>query len=740
MRIIISGAGIAGPTAAYFLAKAGRHIDVTVLEKAPRLLAHGQNVDIEDQAIDVIKKMGLMEQVRRYNTTEEGTQFISPKGRPFAPFPVTGAGGPTSELEILRGDLALITYEVTKVLPNVHFRFGTTIKRVFSSKQDGDELDRVELSDGETESFDALVAADGQWSKTRSMCFPQSAVSVVDMGVYAAYFTVPKTANDNKYWNLYQALDSKIIGTRPDPHGTTRAMFTCVPRNAAQKKSWEDIKRADRLTQEKHIAKEYSNLGWEAKRLVDAMPESPDFYFQSLQQIRMPYWHTSRVICMGDAAFCPTPLAGMGASLALMSAYYLAGEMSTLKDGEHPQRAFAAYESVFRPIVNSHLPDPSSGPKLLHPAGRVHRWVFQRLITVVAWIVGRMSPADKKNTAENRQPTLMPYAAFERMAIDGVLLRSSTPIPSARSALLHLHKLDIELDTSLLVQSHTPFAELTHLHSKTVLVAGGDGSKCADVARSYGFENVVTPGDILTAHPEIWPFARNFLDYYSSFARPLPSADPLKVDAIFVYNDPRDWGLDSTILLDLLLSSKGVLGTLSPKNGDASLPNNGYLQDSQPHLYYSNPDLWWASAHPLPRLGQGGFQHAFAGLWDKVTSGAELAHTLIGKPSQATYEFAERRLRAHRKTLFGAPGLNNPLRRVYMVGDNPESDIRGANAYDSPYGSQWRSLLVKTGVFSGSHGDEAPEYARPDALVQNVGEAVKWALSNSGWESKIEKE
>ncbi|KAK5679550.1 hypothetical protein LTS10_008371 [Elasticomyces elasticus] len=357
------------------------------------------------------------------------------------------------------------------------------------------------------------------------------------------------------------------------------------------------------------------------------------------------------------------------------------------------------------------------------------------------------------------QPSSIPFYAFA-FDIDGVLLRSSNPIPGAHDALTYLQrnripfilltngggkseterveelsqKLDVELNVDMFVQSHTPFAEMHEYKDKTVLVVGGDHDKCQRVATDhYSFKSVVTPGDLVAAYPDIWPFSSVFKDYYSSFAKPLPKAinpaslDSLKIDAIFVYNDPRDWGLDSTIILDLLLSSQGRMGTLSKKNGDNSLPNNGYQQDSQPPLYYSNPDLWWASSHPLSRLGQGGFRSAFNGLWKEVTGGAKLEHTIFGKPYQPTYEFAERRLRAHRKQLFGQVGLNDPLRRVYMVGDNPESDIRGANNYQSQHGSQWRSLLVKTGVYQ----DGTVPACEPTVIVKDVSEAVRWAVEDA---------
>lgn len=287
----------------------------------------------------------------------------------------------------------------------------------------------------------------------------------------------------------------------------------------------------------------------------------------------------------------------------------------------------------------------------------------------------------------------------------------------------------------MFIQSHTPFADMTDLHEKTVLVIGGDYDKCQSVAKGYGFKNVVTPGDIVTVYPEIWPFAKVFQEYYAGFAKPLPKPiiphhvgpDSLKIDAIFVYNDPRDWGLDASIVLDTLLSEGGYIGTLSKKNGDKKLPNNGYQQDGQPPLYYSNPDLWWAASYHLSRLGQGGFTAAFDGLWNSVTGGAKLTKTIMGKPNQPTYEFAERRLRAHRKKLFGNVGLNDPLRKVYMIGDNPESDIRGANNYQSPHGSRWTSILLKTGVYQ----DGTEPSCKPDVIQNNVLEAVQWAIQDA---------
>ena len=117
MRVLISGAGIAGPSLAYFLAKAGAHI--IVLEKAPALLPYGQNIDISGSARQVVRKMGLLDEVRRHNTKEAGSQFIDAQGRPFAKFPLNegSSASLTNEFEILRGDLAKVLYTATERSP-----------------------------------------------------------------------------------------------------------------------------------------------------------------------------------------------------------------------------------------------------------------------------------------------------------------------------------------------------------------------------------------------------------------------------------------------------------------------------------------------------------------------------------------------------------------------------------------------------------------------------------------------
>lgn len=369
-----------------------------------------------------------------------------------------------------------------------------------------------------------------------------------------------------------------------------------------------------------------------------------------------------------------------------------------------------------------------------------------------------------------------------------MLLRSADPIPGASRSLTYLQRQhipfilltngggkheservsDISASLSLsppltaenFIQSHTPIADFLHSFphatsnrglssDATILVVGGESDKCRLVAESYGFKRVLVPGDIYSAYPSIWPLSHVFNSYYSAFAKPVSSPDgpasaspDVKIDAIFIFNDPRDWALDIQLILDILLSDSGVIGTISKKNGDRSLPNRGYQQDNQPPLYFSNSDLFWAASYHLPRLGQGGFQHAFEGVWRRVTGGAQLNSTVLGKPSSMTYSFAEKRLNQYRRDLVVQSQSGNqqqdlrPLKKVYMVGDNPESDIKGSNNYRSPHKTDWVSVLVKTGVFTEGqeqhHFDATPEL-KPRVTVDDVRAAVDWGLKDSGW-------
>lgn len=333
-------------------------------------------------------------------------------------------------------------------------------------------------------------------------------------------------------------------------------------------------------------------------------------------------------------------------------------------------------------------------------------------------------------TSSARPPTCS--FAFD---IDGVLLRSSKSIPGATDALklLKKHKipfilltnggglsettrtkhlsqhLGVEISTKQFIQSHTPFQ--LHKNYQNVLVCGGILDACRQVAKGYGFPEVTIPFDILATDSAIWPY-HALTTEEKSIAQPLSKAP---IDAIYVFHDPCDWGLDSQIIIDILLSQDGVIGTRQPE---------GQYKQTVP-IYFSNPDLLWANAYAHSRFGQGAFQILIEGLYKAIT-GNSLISTTIGKPSRTTYEYAAKVLAEYQKHDLAIN--QTQAGTVYMVGDNPLSDIQGANDFG------WTSMLVKTGVFKGSKHEGVKGTIPAHYCVDDVMEAVNTALRIEGIE------
>jgi HAD superfamily hydrolase (TIGR01456 family) len=341
--------------------------------------------------------------------------------------------------------------------------------------------------------------------------------------------------------------------------------------------------------------------------------------------------------------------------------------------------------------------------------------------------------------------------------IDGVLVRSRVGLPGAKETLKFLQQNKISfifltnrggliekdhvallgqwlsvphLSEHQFIQSHSPFRDLVpSLAEKNILVLGGVGNAIREVAHSYGFRHVLTPSDICKAYPHVYPFLELTAAHHAFHGLEIIDHSPegqVKISAILVFSSPRDWGLDLQVVMDLLLSEKGYLGTLSLLNGDERLPNRGYLQDEQPPIHFSNPDLTWATAFQHPRVSQGSFRAALEGIWASRTGGAMLMNCkVVGKPTEETYVYGENALMGWDRVVNGEEG---EIRTVYMVGDNPESDIQGANRFRSRYGAKWKSILVESGVHV---ADNEPAH-KPHAVVKGVQEAVEWALKDSG--------
>lgn len=243
---------------------------------------------------------------------------------------------------------------------------------------------------------------------------------------------------------------------------------------------------------------------------------------------------------------------------------------------------------------------------------------------------------------------------------------------------------------------------------KTVLVVGGEGEKCREVAEGYGFKDVCTPGDIIKDNIATTPF-RKLTEDESNHSRKRNFGET-EIEAIFVFADSRDWAGDQQIILDLLMSKNGRLGTRSE------------TFDEGPPIFFSHNDMVWSTSHNQTRIGMGALRASLEAVF-KAMTGKEMQSTAFGKPQIGTFQFATRLLQQWRKDVHG---IDRPPQTLYFVGDTPESDIRGTNEFnDSPYSENtWYSILVRTGVFQ--EGTK-PRFI-PKATVDNVLDAVKHGI------------
>jgi 2-polyprenyl-6-methoxyphenol hydroxylase-like FAD-dependent oxidoreductase len=333
-RVLVTGGSIAANTLAWWLVEAG--FNVTVIEKAPEFREGGQSIDVRGIARTVIDRMGIGEEVDRNGTGETGWTYVDEDGELVAAFRLEDVGGegPTAKFEILRGDLARIIYD--KVRDRVDYRFNDSIAAI----DNGAEAAHVQFKSGREEDYDLVLVAEGVGSSTRELIFEgENDPRWMDMTL--GFFTIPRQDSDSTDARWYNAPGGRCIFLRPDSHGTTRAVLTLQSEaRKAEDKSPEEAKAWLRQT--------FADAGWEAPRVLAGLEQANDLYFQVLRQVKMDRWSTGRVALTGDAAWCATPVSGIGTTLAVVGAYVLAGELTKTDDYE---QAFQSYERIMRPFV-----------------------------------------------------------------------------------------------------------------------------------------------------------------------------------------------------------------------------------------------------------------------------------------------------------------------------------------------------------------------------------------------------
>ncbi|GAA99620.1 uncharacterized protein L969DRAFT_16921 [Mixia osmundae IAM 14324] len=365
MSILVSGAGIGGPHFAYWATKAG--FDVTVIEKAPKLRKSGQNVDIRDAALEIIKRTGTYEQILASSTGEEGLYVVDANNRVWGSWLVDKSGknaSPTSENEILRGTLADVLYQATK--ERVEYIFGDHITAV----TDLDDGVQVGFASGKPErKFDLLVCADGMYSSTRKLIFPELGKTCLkSLGVVMAYFAVPLQKTDDMFARVWTTTAGRCLFIRPDKLGVMRSFL--ITRKTA---IFDDIYKVSPEKQKQMFYEAWQGAGYETQRIIDGMMKDDDFYVQDVIQVKTETWSRGHSTLLGDAGYCPSVFTGMGTSLAILAGYVLAGELMVAKKGDKVDvaQALEGYQAKLRPYVLEVQQLPPGFPLLALPQSRL---------------------------------------------------------------------------------------------------------------------------------------------------------------------------------------------------------------------------------------------------------------------------------------------------------------------------------------------------------------------------------
>ncbi len=329
--ILISGASVAGPALAWWLARRG--FRPVIVERSGQLRGGGYAVDFRGEVhLGVLQQMGLLEQVRARQTCLRSIRYVDDRGEPVASMPPVFFAG---DVEILRGDLAEIFYQATR--DDTEYIFGDSI----TGLDQGDDGVRVTFSRAAPRTFDLVIGADGVHSNVRRLAFGPEDGFTRGLGLYVSIFSTPNFAGLDRAGLLY-SVPGRTAGlfAAGGPDRAIAQLYFTAPALRFDPREGTGPREI--------VATHFAGLGWQVPRLLAEMTEASDFYFDTTSQIRMDTWSNGRVALIGDAGYAAGP-GGNGTGNAVVAACIMAGELAAAH-GDHGA-AFGRYERRLRTYI-----------------------------------------------------------------------------------------------------------------------------------------------------------------------------------------------------------------------------------------------------------------------------------------------------------------------------------------------------------------------------------------------------
>jgi 2-polyprenyl-6-methoxyphenol hydroxylase-like FAD-dependent oxidoreductase len=393
-EVLISGASVAGPALAWWLARRG--FRPVIVERAGQLRGGGYAVDFRGAVhLRVLQEMGLLEQIRARQTHLRRLRHVREDGRPVASVPPVFFAG---DVEILRGDLADLLYQVTR--NDAEYIFGDSV----TALEQHDDGVHVTFANAEPRTFGLVIGADGVHSNVRELAFGPEAGFARDLGMYVSIFSVPNFAGLDKEGVMYgvPGKTAGIFATGGDPGSAIAQLYFTAPAL--------DYGRDDRDTarQQEIVAQQFAGVGWQVPRLLKEMPAATDFYFDTTSQIHLDRWSKGRVALLGDAA-CAAGPGGNGTGNAVVAAYVLAGELAAAR-GDHTI-AYERYERRLRPYVEGGQKQAAGSHAFLAPPtwGKIRqRNLFFKVAPYLPGVSGLISRAATRTATAITLPDYAP--------------------------------------------------------------------------------------------------------------------------------------------------------------------------------------------------------------------------------------------------------------------------------------------------------------------------------------------
>ncbi|WP_078277814.1 FAD-dependent monooxygenase [Mycobacteroides franklinii] len=391
MRVLISGASVAGPTLAFWLARYG--FDVTVVERAPSpRKSGGHAVDLFKPAMDIVEKMGVLDRIEAH---EAGTDIISiqregRRGLVELPEALITSAVSQRHIEIMRDDLSEILYDASS--PTAEYIFGDSITALTEEPTGV----HVSFDKAPDRRFDLVIGADGLHSNVRSLVFgPESGYSHW-LGEYLAVASIPNYLDLNDRALMFPRVD-RLAGIYSAKQLQDARAFFLFRTPEPLDYHHRDVDRQKQIL--RHL---YADFGWEVPRMLAELDTADAFYMDSITQLRMDTWSKGRITLVGDAGYCPGPAVGGSTSIAVVGAYVLAGEIAAA-EGDHT-RGYLAYEAALRDYVHRSRQLALTASSTLVPKSRlglvalVHgARILQHLPSPLAHTLSRLVAARRLN-------------------------------------------------------------------------------------------------------------------------------------------------------------------------------------------------------------------------------------------------------------------------------------------------------------------------------------------------------